>query len=78
MQTTACSKACNFLAAAIALIATLGFVAPVFARDAVLNPDGKLTYLDVNTATASGINDTGQVTGDTVSHGFVTGPMAWG
>ena len=78
MQTISCSKARNFLAAAIALIATLGFAAPAFARDAILNPDGKLTYLDVNTATASGINDTGQVTGDIVGHGFVTGPNGVG
>jgi len=64
MRTISCSKARNFLAVAIALSATLGFAAPAFAYTAaaILNPDGKLTYLGslggIDTI-AAGINDSG-------------------
>jgi hypothetical protein len=46
MQTIHCSKVYSFLVAAVVLSAGLGFAAPVFAYTAaILNPDGKLTYL---------------------------------
>jgi len=78
MQTIACSKIRNFLAIVAVLSASLGFAAPAFAKEAILNPDGKLTYLHMDTALVSGINDAGQVTGDIVGHGFVTGPNGVG
>jgi probable HAF family extracellular repeat protein len=77
-----CSKIRNFLVAAAVLIASLGFAAPVFADTAaILNPDGKLTYLGTLSGAdsyAAGINDAGQVVGysDTAGgsdHAFITG-----
>jgi probable HAF family extracellular repeat protein len=79
VKTTHCAKARNFLVAATALIASLGFAVPVFADTAaILNPDGKLTYLDVDNATVSRINDAGQVTGNIDGQGFITGPNGVG
>jgi uncharacterized membrane protein len=67
MQTISWRKVCNFLAAAIALIATFSFTAPVFAdTEAILNSDGKLTHLGTvggANSVAAAINDAGQVVG---------------
>jgi probable HAF family extracellular repeat protein len=89
VQTIRGAKAGNFLVAVAALSASLGFATPVFAitfTAAILNPDGKLTYLGTlggaNTRPGA-INDAGQVVGASDTAGnperaFITGPNGVG